>query len=274
MPITFTASTYTYLWRHDLPRALAEIAAAGYTGAEFMAAPPHVQPAGELEPAAAAIRRASEQAGIPISSVVPAGLDVNLASPDGSMRAWSVRHYIEVGRLAAAVGASYLVIHPGRRHPFKPAPYDEARGWIIDGVAEIVASLEDDGLRAVFENTPSNILDSASECLEVVAAVGSDRLGICYDVANGFMIEDPADGLRTVGDALELVHLSDTTAAKWLHAPIGTGEVDFGAAAAAIEDLGYDGPVVAETIHADDAGEGLRADLSALSAAGWGGAQR
>lgn len=271
MPITFTASTYTYLWKEDLTRALSDIAAAGYDGAELMAAPPHVEFWLGLDSAIASIREACQRTRTEISSVVPAGLDVNLASPDGSMREWSVEHYIQVGRLAATVDARFLVIHPGRRHPFKPAPYEDARDWIIEGVSKVVTTLEDEGVRPVFENTPSGIIDSAEECVEIVEAVGAERIGICYDLANGFMIEDPADGMREVADKLDLLHVSDTTKATWLHAPIGTGEVDFRAIAEVIQELGYAGRIVAETIHGQDPGTGLREDLRALRGAGWGG---
>lgn len=269
MSVTFTASTYTFLWQDRIEGALAAIAKAGYAGAEFMASPPHVQPDADASQLADTIHKACERADTRINSVVPAGLDVNLASPDAAMRDWSIRHYLTVGRLAASLGATYLVVHPGRRHPFRPAPYDDARDWIVEGTAEIAEAMRGEGVRPVFENTPSNILDTAEECLEVVRAVGSDRLGICYDVANGFMVEDPAEGLLTVAESLELVHLSDTTAAKWLHDPIGTGEVDFAGIATTIQQLGYDGPIVAETIHDHDAGSGLHHDREELLRAGW-----
>ena len=49
-------------------------------------------------------------------------------------------------------------------------------------------------------------------------------------------------------DRVGLVHLSDAPAGAWRHDPLGTGDVDFRAVFAAMDDGGYDGPVVAEII--------------------------
>jgi len=268
MPAAFNASTYTYVWKERLATAIDEIADAGFRGVELMAAPPHVELSGDTQPDAAAAREACRRAGVTVSSVA-VGFDANLASPDGAMRAWSLRHYERAGRFAAQLGADFLVVHPGRRHPFKPAPYESARAWVIDGLRRIADAMHDEGVRPVFENSPSTILDTAEECVDVVRAIGADRVGICYDVANGMMVEDPGHGLRTVADLLQLVHVSDTTAADWRHGPIGTGEGDFAALAATVDDIGYAGPVVVETIHRSRPGPGLKADRLALQHAGW-----
>lgn len=268
MPAASTASTYTYLWMEPLATAIEEIADAGYRGVELMAVAPHVELTGDSQSAAAAVRHACQRAGVTIASVA-AGSDVNLASPDGAMRAWSLRHYQATGRFAAQLGAPYLVVHPGRRHPFKPAPYEAARDWVIAGLIRLADAMLDEGVRPVLENTPSTILDTAEECVDVVRAVGADRLGICYDVANGMMVEDPDHGLRTVAELLQLVQVSDATAAEWRHDPIGTGDGNFAALAATVEEIGFGGPVVVETIHRSRQGSGLRADRLALQRAGW-----
>ena len=268
MPAAFAASTSTYLWKERLATAIDEIADAGYRGVELMAAPPHVELWGDIQATAAAASEACRRARVTVSSVA-AGFDVNLASPDGAMRAWSLKHYESAGRFASQVGARYLVVHPGRRHPFKPAPYESAREWVIDGLTRIADAMHDAGVRPVLVNTPSTILDTAEECVDVVRTVGADRLGVCYDVANGIMVEDPGHGLRTVADLLQLVHVSDTTATDWRHEPIGTGEGDFAGLAATVEQIGYAGPVVVETIHRSRPGPGLQADRLALQRAGW-----
>lgn len=268
MAADLTASTYTLLWKVGLEAAIDEIASAGYGGVELMAAPPHFELSGDTRPAAAAAREACRRAGVTITSVA-AGFDVNLASPDGAMRAWSLEYYRAAGRFAAQLGAPYLVVHPGRRHPFKPAPHGAAREWVLDSLAQITEAMKDEGVRPLIENTPTEMLDTAEECVDVVAAVGADRLGVCYDVANGFMVEAPGHGLRTVGALLELIHLSDTTAAGWRHDPIGAGDVDFTALAVIADEIGFGGPIVAETIHTSHPGPGLLADRHALEEAGW-----
>jgi sugar phosphate isomerase/epimerase len=269
----FVASTYTYLWRGGIDAAFAGIAGAGFDRVELLAAPPHVD-AGEPRMAADRIGAACARAGLSVHSVVPSGVDVNLASPDSTMREWSVGHFVAMGRLAADVGARWLVIHPGRRHPLRPAPYDLYRQWVTDGVRYVLDTLSGVPVGVLFENTPTGILDTGAECAQLVERVGSDLLGACYDVANGYMVEEVDAGLTAAGRYLGLVHLSDTTRATWAHDPIGTGEVDFARVAGTMSELGYRGEFVLETLHEGDAAPGFTADLAALRRAGrWGGSR-
>jgi sugar phosphate isomerase/epimerase len=266
--ITFVGSTYTYLWRHDLERAFEDIAAAGFTGVELLAAPPHVDlldPAGSAERVLAAVRRT----GLAVHSVVPSGVDVNLASVEPSMRDWSVDYFGQAGRLAAEVGARWLIAHPGRRHPFRPPPYEQCVEWAVAGLERVVAAVEREAVGVLLENTPTGVLDTAAECVQTVRLLGSADVGVCYDVANGHMVEEVATAIRHVGADASLVHLSDTTRERWAHDPIGTGDIPFREVASALSGIGYDGHAVLETLHGDDARAGFAADFANLRGAGW-----
>lgn len=267
----FIASTYTYLWRGDIDAAVSGIAEAGFDRVELLAAAPHVD-ACQLRLTADRIIAASRRGGVSVHSVVPSGVDVNLASPDPTVREWSVGHFVTMGRLAADVGARWLIVHPGRRHPLRPAPYDRYRQWVTGGVHCILDALSSVEVGVLFENTPTGILDTGEECARLVEQVGSDLLGVCYDVANGHMVEDVHAGLVAVGRYLGLVHLSDTTKAAWAHDPIAAGEVDFARVATTASALGYEGGFVLETLHDGDPVRGFTEDLAALRKAGrWGG---
>ncbi len=264
------ASTYTYLWRETLDAALGAIAAAGFDRVELLAAAPHVDVSPSLRGAEEVVRRC-EQLGLRVHSVVPSGLDVNLASPDPSARDWSVEHFIWAGRFAAAVGARWLVTHPGRRHPLRPPPYESCVAWAIDGVERIVEELQSVGVGILFENTPTGVLDRGAECADLARRVG---VGLCYDVANGHAVESLGEGIVAVADHLELVHLSDSTKAAWAHDPIGAGEIRFDEVCRRLSEVGYAGDAVVETLHDDGDGRlasgGFAADVEALRAAGWG----
>jgi sugar phosphate isomerase/epimerase len=267
----FIASTYTYLWRGGFDTAAAGIAEAGFDRLELLAAAPHVD-AGEPGSAADRVIAACRRAGVSVHSVVPSGVDVNLASPDPTMREWSVGHFVTMGRLAADVGARWFIVHLGRRHPLRPAPYDRYRRWVTDGVHSVLDALSSVEVGVLIENTPTGVLDTGEECARLVEAVGSDLLGVCYDVANGHMVEDVRAGLTAAGRHLGLVHLSDTTKAVWAHDPIGAGEVDFARVAATVSGLGYEGRFVLETLHDGEPVRGFNEDLAALRRAGrWGG---
>lgn len=262
------ASTYTFLWRAEIEAAVGEIAKAGFHRVELLAAPPHVD-AGEWRAAANRIGAACRHAGVNVHSVAPSGVDVNLASPDSTMRQWSVGYFATIGRLAADVGARWLIIHPGRRHPLRPAPYGAYQQWVTDGVRRILDEVSDLEIGVLFENTPTGILDTGEEIAQLIERVDSNVLRACYDVANGHMVEDVHAGLTAAGRYLGLVHLSDTTKASWAHDPIGAGELDFARVAAAVSGIGYGGELVLETLHEGDVAEGFATDLATLQQAGW-----
>jgi sugar phosphate isomerase/epimerase len=262
------ASTYAFLWRAGVEAAVDEIAKAGFERMELLAAPPYVD-AGEWEVAADRIGSACQRAGVSVYSVAPSGVDVNLASPDSTMRDWSVGYFATIGRLATAIGARWLIIHPGRRHPLRPAPYDQYLRWVTDGVLKTLDAMSCFEIGVLFENTPTGILDTGEEIAQLVEGVDADVFRVCYDVANGHMVEDVHTGLTAAGQHLGLVHLSDTTRASWAHDPIGTGEVDFERVAGTVSALRYGGEVVLETLHDGDVAQGFAADLAALQEAGW-----
>lgn len=266
---SFTPSSYSYLWRMGLSEAIEDLAAAGFEQVELMAALPHIDLWHRGRELASEIATASRRTGLRVAGLNPPGLDINIGSPDDSMRAWSVDMYVRIGQLAADVSAAYLVVHPGRRHVLVPAPAPEAREWVIDSVARIADALAPAGVRVLFENTPTRLLDTAEECMSVVHDLSGRDVGLVYDVANGFMVEDPAAGLRVVAEHVDVVHVSDTTAAHWRHDPIGNGEVDFGAVAEVLADVGRRPDVVLETVHDVDIRQGLDRDCRLLQAAGF-----
>ena len=264
----FVASTYTFLWRTDIEVAIGEIAKAGFSRVEVLAAPPHVD-AGEWQAAAERIGGACRRAGVSVHSVAPSGVDVNLASPDSTMREWSVGYFATIGRLAADVGARWLIIHPGRRHPLRPAPDGAYQQWVTDGVRRILDEVSDLEIGVLFENTPTGILDTGEEIAQLIERVDSNVLRVCYDVANGHMVEDVRAGLTAAGRHLGLVHLSDTTGQSWAHDPIGAGELDFERVAQTVAGIGYGGECVLETLHDGDVAAGFATDLATLREAGW-----
>jgi sugar phosphate isomerase/epimerase len=266
--VELVASTYTFLWRAEIDAAVGEIAKAGFHRVELLAAPPHVD-ASEWQAAANRIGAACRRAGVSVHSVAPSGVDVNLASPDSTMREWSVGYFATIGRLAADVGARWLIIHSGRRHPLRPAPYGAYQQWVIDGVRRVLDEMSELEIGVLFENTPTGILDTGEEIAQLIERVDSNVLRVCYDVANGHMVEDVHAGLTAAGRYLGLVHLSDTTKAAWAHDPIGAGELDFERLAETVAGIGYGGEFVLETLHDGDVAEGFSTDLATLQQAGW-----
>ncbi|MEL6517223.1 MAG: TIM barrel protein, partial [Pseudomonadota bacterium] len=101
------------------------------------------------------------------------------------------------------------------------------------------------------------------------------EVGVNFDVCNSaFIKEDPAEAIRMLGDLVKNVHISDSGYEEFLHARLGTGIVDPGPAAAALNEIGYTGETVLEIITdalqpgADPDGD-IKASHDILARNGW-----
>jgi sugar phosphate isomerase/epimerase len=155
------------------------------------------------------------------------------------------------------------------RHALAPAPADDARAVLLDGLARLLAAAESRGVTLVLENSPYGFLGRAEDLLGIAQELAHPRLRLCYDVANALAQEDPADGVRRLAGWLGLAHVSDTRRDSWAHTSIGTGDVDFGAFATALDDVGYADVVVYELVDGQDPGPRLQRDLRSLAAHGF-----
>jgi L-ribulose-5-phosphate 3-epimerase len=252
-------STYTGLGRVPLPDLLRSLADAGHEQVEVLAAPPHVD-LDDLRATVASLTSVIRGTGQRVTSVVPSGVDVNLASSQEDMRAWSRKQFLAAATLAAELGAPRVVVHPGRRHPLRPPPREELWERVVDGLGIITSAGQQLGLEVLLENVPTGLIDTAAECAEVAAALHGS-VGLCFDVANAFMVEDVAHAIGSLPVPPGLVHLSDTRRDRWLHDPLGAGDIAWDDVAAALLASAYDGPVVLETLHDGDAGVGFDRDV-------------
>ena len=262
-------STFGYLHHATLDEAIADLAGHGIDEIELTPMPPHLHPT-----TCDAYRRRSlgahlERHGVSCISVNPGFVDLNLISVNPEFRELSLRQ-LETGlELAHDLHAGRHVVVPGRRHALAPAPADDARGVLLDGLERLLRTADALGVEIELENSPYGFLGGAGDLLAIAEEVDHPRLRLCYDVANGLAQEDPAEGVRRIAPRLGLVHVSDTWADRWAHTSVGRGDVDFDAFAAAVADAGYAGPVVYELVDGEDPAPRMADDLRALAGHGW-----
>ncbi|MGA9622879.1 MAG: deoxyribonuclease IV [Bryobacteraceae bacterium] len=169
---------------------------------------------------------------------------VNLASADPAIRAKSIAAFRGELERAAAIGAEYLVLHPG-----------SYRGRSVEeGIADFVAALRDAaagfhsrGLTVLLENTAGagshlgSRFEELASIRERAGAVTRLPMGYCLDtchlLAAGFDIATPAGLRATVGSAERLLgmanvrvfHVNDSKAPLGSHidrhANIGEGHI-------------------------------------------------
>jgi sugar phosphate isomerase/epimerase len=269
MSLRLAGHTFGYLHHRTLAEAIDDLAAAGFAELELTPTPPHIHLPGFGAYERRALARRLATAGVRCVSVNPGFVDINLISVDPDFRELSLRR-IELGmELAHDLGARFHVILPGRRHALAPPTDEDARAVLMDGLARLLAGAERCGVTLLLENSPYGYLGGADDLVAIAEEVDHPRLRLCYDVANALAQEDPATGVRKLGRWLGLAHVSDTWRDRWAHTSVGRAEVDFGAFAAALGELGYDDVVMYELVDGEDPGPRLASDLRALAEHGF-----
>ena len=167
---------------------------------------------------------------------------INLASAEPEVRKKSIAAFRGEIRRALALGADYLVAHPGSA---KGSSAAEAVETCAESLKRAAGGFEFDGLMVLIENTAgqgSAIGRTFEEVAEIIAGAGGELpLGACIDTAHcfasGYSIHTPA-GLREMLKALEntvgiknvrVIHANDSKTAFNSHADrhehIGKGQI-------------------------------------------------
>lgn len=259
---------YTYIWECPLEEAVERCARFGFDTLEVMTTPPFLWPAHFGPYERRRLRRIMKAAGVRVFSLNPTFLDLNLISLNPAIRKASLEDIKENIRLAADLEAELVVVAAGRRHPLIPAPLEDAQQLALDALGEALELAEKLGVILGLENVPNSLAATASDQLTLLEKINRPHFQAVYDMANGYMVEDPAEGVKKVAPFLKLVHYSDTHKTAWGHLPVGYGEVDFAACTRSLNELKYDGLVILETTYAEDPDGGIRHSLEQLEPLG------
>jgi len=147
---------------------------------------------------------------------------INLASPNPVLRTRSVQAFHQEIVRALALGADFLVAHPGCSKESRP---DAAVSAIAQGLKQAARGLKLEGLQILLENTAGQgtSLGSRFEELRAVLDASPDLpLGVCIDTAHTFAagwdirttegLEKTLQAIdRTVGiERVRVVHVNDS----------------------------------------------------------------
>lgn len=167
---------------------------------------------------------------------------INLASADQEIRNKSIAAFRREIQRALALGADYLVAHPGSSKGSNPS---QAIQTCIESLKEAANGISLDGLTVLIENTAgqgSAIGRSFEEVAEMVAGAARELpVGACIDTAHsfasGYSIHTPNGLLRTVRELertvgirnVRVIHANDSKAAFDSHVDrhehIGKGQI-------------------------------------------------
>jgi L-ribulose-5-phosphate 3-epimerase len=203
------------------------------------------------------IRAAADELGLELPSLA-SGLywSRNLGDADPSSQQMA-RHDLErMLRIARRLGAKTLLTIPGAVEvfflPYRPAqPYEEVWRNATDGIRTVLPVAQECGVRIGIENVWNKFLMSPHEMAGFIDQFDSPWVGAYVDVANLLPFGTAEDWLRTLGHRVVGVHFKD------FRKSVGTadgfvdlleGDVNWPAVMAALRDIEYSGPVVAEMI--------------------------
>lgn len=154
---------------------------------------------------------------------------LNLASPDPALRQRSIGAFREELGRAAAIGAEYLVLHPGSYRDGTP---EQGIRTLARSIREAMQEMPPDGVRLLVENTcgQGNTLGgSFAEIGEILALLEGLPVDCCLDTAHCFaagMNLATAEGLRATLAELnaavglrrvKVIHANDSRSALGSH---------------------------------------------------------
>jgi L-ribulose-5-phosphate 3-epimerase len=195
--------------------------------------------------ARSALCQQAADAGVALTSLcLNAHWVFNLASPDPRIRDLGVSLILDALNMAEALGAGAVLI-PGCDQDESPA-----NKWELfrDGVMQGIARAEQAGVILALEAVGKPFLFDTAKLLSMIDACGgSHALGIYLDVGNstgGGM--DVAAEVRAAKGRATLCHVKDWNPDNPGERRLGAGAVDFAASFAALEEIGYAGPIIIE----------------------------
>lgn len=114
----------------------------------------------------------------------------DLVSPDAGVRADGVRAMQHMCRVTRWLGAGNLYVRPGSHNPkgsWYPHPDNfnaSAFSTLVDSLRQVCSAAEAEGVTLAVEGHVLSLLDSAERIIELIEAVGSDRLRFNADPVN------------------------------------------------------------------------------------------
>ena len=247
-------SFYSFDEKVDHREAMEQCAKAGYEGVELV-----VSETGELnmkttEKEMLAMREMAEGMGLSICSVGAWNLwAYNLVSDDKETAEYAKGIIRQELTAAAVCGADTILVVPGWvGTPFAPGvvPYDKAYERAQAAFFELSDFAAKLGVCIGVENVGNAFLLSPLEMKRFIDEIGSDYVGVYFDVGNILYLDGyPDQWIHILGDRIRKLHFCDYRAGGRSldrFVDLLAGDVDFEAVMQAARDVGYDDWAIVE----------------------------
>lgn len=267
--LPYALNTYSYTQSHTAENCLRHLSAQGVCEFELMMYPGHIWPLEMSSAERVAFREFYTEQGLTIVIANMPNIDLNLAAAAEGMREYSREILKSIIVLAADLAIPSLIIGPGKPNPLMPMPKKQMLDYFFMALDELVPFSRSHGLQILVENMPFAFLPDANSLMDALDEYGTEDIGVVYDVANGFFInEDIATGMQRCLSRLERVHLSDTGRKTYKHDPVGKGDINFLEVGQMLYKIGHTRRPILEIISFDPDTE-IFDSIAQLDALGW-----
>jgi len=179
-------------------------------------------------------------------------VDVNIGSPYEPARRMALRRHFKSMEMASELGATAWVFHPGLftgvSHFYPGIEWRQT----LRSVRELHERASMLGIDIFMENGHDPvpfILKRAAEFSRFLSELEPDvELKIAFDVGHAFICGQVEALMRALGDRIGYVHAHDNDGSSDAHMAIGSGGVNWREVMGGLKALGYDGPVVVESV--------------------------
>lgn len=231
---------------HRLDDALRLIADAGYAGVALTLDHHHLDPFAD-DWARACDRVAALLAQLGLGSVIETGArylldprqkhEPTLVTADAEGRARRVAFLNRALDVAARLGSETMSFWAGV--PRAGVDHAQARGWLDDGLAQVLDHAEAVGVDASFEPEPGMLIETVGDYAAL--AERHPRLRLALDTGHCLVTQDidPADAIRRYAAQLGTVAIEDMRRGDHTHLPFGEGDMDMPAVLNALDAIGF-----------------------------------
>ncbi len=174
---------------------------------------------------------------------------IDISSLDSGQRARSVREVVAACDAAAALRASYLVLHPGPEREGKPPPeewYLRMR-YAADSLNEVAAHCRHVGITLLLENMlPHLMFGHVSDLMFLLGAIRETNVGTCLDTGHAFLSKDLRTVVHKLSGHLRMLHVNDNMGDRDAHLSPGEGAIDWISLFRQLRQWNFHGPLILE----------------------------
>ena len=203
------------------------------------------------------LRATIEAQGLEAASVMGGAAlrETPILHADPAVRRQAVANLAAGLERASWLGAGTVLVHPGQLRP--ETRYDEAWGWTVQVLRELIPACEQTGVGLGLENVWNKFLLAPTEMRQLLDEVDHPLIGCYLDTANMLLYGYAEQWVPIVGRRIRKVHVKDFKRERGggRFCQLLTGDCNYPAVMRELRALGYDDYLTSE-VSRGERGEG------------------